>query len=286
MILKKVIFFIIFMNSCLFFYSQKAYDFNNDEMKNTLKTETLKVVLTGDNDFDARLKSAFNFYWNVSKFEFISSAQYNKMEAGKDYKTVFMFGDFDVKGYNLSFSKFVLMVQSKKNALFKMIDLGFDNMKDTKSGEEMGADKTKDAILNKISPYVMLINSQLKKQMEMGNMRYAGYKGDKELIKDRKIFIQEDYFLNNLDPALLSKLNFKVEIPNSKKIKSVLEDKKSQEGYAWLCFVTDPRSISAFIIDLKTGELLDYASIDKAETPKKELNEKIFTKLLKQLNDK
>lgn len=282
---KKTIFSIILIHFCFLLQAQKAFDFNRDDMKSILKTETTKVLLTGDNDFDTKLKSAFNNYWNVSKFEFISADQYSKMKVGEDYKALFNYGEYKLSGYNSSFSKFSIYVNVKNNTTYGMLDLCFDNMTNTKTNEVIGADKTKEALLNKIAPYVMFMNSQLKKQIELGNANYSKYSGNKELIKDRKIFIQEEYFLNNFDPNLLSKLNFKVEILNSKQINSIVENKNEREKYGWLCFTTSPREISAFIIDLKTGELLNYASIYKADTPNKTLNEKILTKLIKQLSE-
>lgn len=266
----------------LSFNAQKAYNFNNKLMKDILKSETIKVVLTGNEVFDSKLNAAFNKFWNVSKFEFITMKQFSNIEV--EQGTNFSYGNFKLEHYPLEFSKLMVIVNTKKNQMYKMIEIPFDNLTNTKTGETDGADDTQDEVLSKIEPYIMLMNSQLKKQIDLGNMDYDRFSGEKEKIKSKKIFIQEDYFLNNLDKNLLQDLNFKVETLSQSQIKNILNDKSLSEGYGWLCLVNSPMEISAFIIDLNSGDLLNFAKIDKSSEPKKKLDNKTLSKLIKMLN--
>src|SRR5688572_23363202 len=107
--LTKTVVFILPMLLFQSLNAQKAFDFNQPEFKNTLKTSVARVTLTGNEEFDSKLKAAFKDYWTVSQFEFLTKDQMEKLPS-EDLKIKFFYANANVKTYDLTFSKFMIMV--------------------------------------------------------------------------------------------------------------------------------------------------------------------------------
>ena len=210
---------------------------------------------------------ALNKYWKTSKALTVTElTPYNKKVS---YLSV---GDWQNKGEDGNFisSKMQALKPISASAANVFFEMPFDNIQKAKGEEIIGADKNAHIMACKALSYTMIFcyvtqsfnNPDMKKRKAFSNF-IDSIDVNKEELKTTTVLVPKELLDNGITEEALKAMKSRYIIETSEQIANRIKEGTDVKNYSHFIVYKRNKCVSeAYILDLETGQLLAYSSIN------------------------